>query len=261
MDFVNIQIAQKIATLTLSNPCKLNALSKGLVDELVQALKICEEKKVLVILLKSEANKHNVWSAGHDIHELPEGRRDPLSFFDSVEVLLREIQKYPGPVIAVVRGSVWGAACDLIMTCDMVYADKTASFAITPAKIGIPYNVTGIMHFINRIGLNQAKEMFFTARPVDSETAATWGILNHIFDDDKLDDEVLAIAKQICENSALAVGVIKQQFHTLSETSVSMPPVLFERLNGLRRQVYDSHDYAEGIRSFKEKRKPEYLGE
>ena len=96
-------------------------------------------------------------------------------------------------MIAVVRWSVWGAACDLIMTCGMVYADKTTSFAITPAKIGIPYNVTGIMHFINRIGLNQAKEMFFTARPIDAETAATWGIVNRLFESDELDDKVMEI--------------------------------------------------------------------
>lgn len=261
MDFINIQLSDKIATLTLSNPSKLNALGKGLVDELIQALKICAERKIIVVLLKAEANKNNVWSAGHDIYELPEGRRDPLSFFDSIEVLLREVQNYPGPVIAVIRGSVWGAACDLIMTCDMVFADKTSSFAITPAKIGIPYNVTGIMHFINRIGLNRAKEMFFTASPVDAATADNWGIINQLFEIDELDDKVLEIAEQVCQNSPLAVGVIKEQFHYLSETCVAMPPVLFERISGLRRKVYDSHDYVEGLRSFKEKRAPRYLGE
>ena len=260
MDFIKIEINRKVATLTFANPSKLNALSKGLVDELIQALKVCARKKALVVLLQSEANINNVWSAGHDILELPEGRRDPLSFFDAIEVLLREVQSYPGPVIAVVRGSVWGAACDLIMTCDLVCADKTSSFAITPAKIGVPYNVTGIMHFINRLGLNRAKEMFFTASPVDAETAASWGILNHLFESDELDAGVLAIAEQICQNSPLAVGVIKEQFHYLSETGVAMPPVLFERISGLRRKVYDSHDYAEGLKAFKEKRKPKYLG-
>ena len=116
------------------------------------------------------------------------------------------------------------------------------------------------MHFINRIGLNRAKEMFYTARPVDAATAADWGILNHLFDSDELDGKVVEIAEQICQNSPLAVGVIKEQFHFLSETGVAMPPVLYERISGLRRKVYDSHDYAEGIRSFKEKRKPVYRG-
>ena len=182
MDFIDIQFNDRIATLTLSNPGKLNALSNELVDELIQTLKTCTEEKALVVLLKAEANKSDVWSAGYDVYQLPEGRRDPLSFFDSIEVLLRAVQSYPGPVIAVVRGSVWGAACDLIMTCDMVFADRTASFAITPAKIGVPYNVTGIMHFINRVGLNRAKEMFFTASPVDAETADNGGIVNHLFE-------------------------------------------------------------------------------
>lgn len=261
MGQVNREVSDRIATLTLSNPGKLNALSKGLVDELVRALKECADERALVVLLKAAANRHNVWSSGHDIHELPEGGRDPLSFFDPVEVLLREVQNYPGPVIAVVRGSVWGAACDLVMTCDMAYADSSSTFAITPAKIGVPYNVTGMMHFINRIGLNRAKEMFFSARPVDAQTAADWGILNQLFDTDELDGKVTEIAEQICQNSPLAVGVIKELFHYLSETCVAMPPVLFERISGLRRKVYDSHDYAEGIRSFKEKRRPVYRGE
>jgi len=261
MEFTNMEINGKIATLTLSNPSKLNSLSKGLVDELVQGLKKCAEKKALVVLLKAEANTHNVWSAGHDINELPEGGRDPLDYFDAVEVLMREVQVYPGPVIAAVKGSVWGAACDLIMTCDIVCADKTSAFAITPAKIGVPYNVTGLVHFINRIGLNRAKEMFFTARPIDAATAASWGIVNHIFDSDELDGKVLEIAEQICQNSPLAVTVIKEQLYFLTETSFSMPPVLFERISGLRRKVYDSQDYTEGIRSFKEKRKPAYRGE
>jgi methylmalonyl-CoA decarboxylase len=259
--FVKREINGRIATVTLSNPDRLNALSKGLVEEVVEALKKCAEDNALVVLLKAETNKHNVWSSGHDIYELPEGRRDPLSFFDAVEVLLREVQNYPGPVIAVVRGSVWGAACDLIMTCDMVYADRTSTFAITPAKIGVPYNVTGILHFVNRIGLNRAKEMFFTARPIDAVTALDWGILNQLFERDELEDRVAEIAEQICQNSPLAVEVIKEQFHYLSETGVAMPPVLFERIGGLRRKVYDSQDYVEGVRSFKEKRKPVFRGE
>jgi methylmalonyl-CoA decarboxylase len=258
---VNRETTGKVATLTISNPGRLNSLSSRVVDGLVRELKRCAEERMLVVLLKAQHNRNHVWSAGHDIYELPEEGRDPLSFFDAVEILLREVQNYPGPVIAVVRGSVWGIACDLIMTCDMVYADPTSTFAITPAKIGVPYNVTGIMHFINRIGLNRAKEMFFTARPVDAATAVDWGILNQLFDSDELDEKVAEIAEQICQNSPLAVGVIKEQFHYLSETGVAMPPVLFERISGLRRKVYNSHDYTEGIRSFKEKRKPVYRGE
>lgn len=260
MALIKTKISGKIATLSLDNGSKLNALSKSLIEECVAFLKVCRTRKVLVVLIKAESNKHNVWSAGHDINELPEGGRDPLGYYDPLERLLRKVKEYPGPVIAVVKGGVWGGACDLIMTCDLVYADKASTFAITPAKIGIPYNITGILNFINHIGLNRAKEMFFTAKPISAEKAEKWGIINEILETNKVDAKALEVAQQICANSSLAISIIKEQFHTLSDAGASLPPICFERIQGLRREVYDSHDYAEGILSFKEKRKPVFLG-
>jgi endonuclease-3 len=137
-------------------------------------------------------------------------------------VILRAVQAYPGPVIAMVQGSVWGGACDLVMTCDLCVGDDSAAFAITPAKLGIPCNSTGILHFMNRLPLNITKEMFFTADLVPAERA--------------------------------------EQFRLLAE-AYPLSPAVFERIQGLRRQVYDSHDYEEGIRSSIEKRPPAFRGE
>jgi methylmalonyl-CoA decarboxylase len=261
MVLIKTKINKKIAILSLNNEKKLNALSKLLIEECVAFLKECRTKKVLTVLIKAEPNKQNVWSAGHDINELPEGHRDPLGYYDPLERLLRKVREYPGPVIAAVKGSVWGGACDLIMTCDLVYADKTSTFAITPAKIGIPYNISGILHFINRIGLNMAKEMFFTAKPIGAEKAEKWGIVNQVLESNEVEAKALEAAQQICVNSPLAISVIKEQFRILSDAEASLTPIAFERIEGLRREVYDSHDYSEGIRSFKEKRKPVFLGE
>ncbi len=73
MNYTKTEINGKVATLSLNNPAKLNALSKALVDEARIFLKECREKKIFVLLLKAEPNKSNVWSAGHDINELPAG--------------------------------------------------------------------------------------------------------------------------------------------------------------------------------------------
>ena len=198
--------------------------------------------------------------AGHDVKELPRSHRDPLGYFDPLEKVLRTVLEYPGPVIAMVHGSVWGGACDLVMSCDLVVGDETSAFAITPAKLGLPYNATGILHFMNRVGLNIAKEMFFTADPIPAERAERVGILNHRVPSEQLLSFTLDLAKRIASRSTLSVAVIKAQLRILSGAR-PISPDQFEQLQGLRRSVYDSHDYEERITSFLEKRAPVFKGE
>jgi methylmalonyl-CoA decarboxylase len=259
MSLIVSEIKENVGAICLNNPGKRNALSEALVDELLQTLQEFQDRKIPVVILRV-AEGCSVWSAGHDIHELPRSHRDPLGYFDPLERLLRAVQEYPGPVIAMVQGSVWGGACDLVMTCDIVVGDETSSFAITPAKLGLPYNASGILHFINRLGLNIAKEMFFSAEPVPAERAERVGILNHLVPSEKLLDFTMELAKRIASRSALAIEVIKEQFHILSG-SRPITPDTFERIQGLRRRVYDSHDYEEGILSFLDKRTPVFKGE
>jgi methylmalonyl-CoA decarboxylase len=226
----------------------------------IACLKDFETKKVRAVVLKASPNKHNVWSAGHDVYELPVGKRDPLGYFDHLGELLHSIQAFPAPVIAQIHGGVWGGACDMIMCCDIVIADSTATFAITPAKLGLPYNASGIGHFLNRMHVNHVREMFFTAQPIDAAIAEEWGIVNHLVAEGELEAKVGQIVAAICNNSPMAIAVIKEQIRLLADAR-PLSPDNFERIQGLRRRVYDSYDYAEGIQSFKEKRKPHYRGE
>lgn len=258
MTLITREIRAQVGIINFNNPAKRNALSEALIDELLQTLCEFADQEVLVVILRA-ADDCTVWSAGHDISELPLKNRDPLGYFDPQERLLRAIQEYPGPVIAMVHGGVWGGACDLVMTCDMVIGDETSSFAITPAKLGLPYNVTGVLHFMDRLGLNVVKEMFFTADPVPAERAAAIGLLNHLVPSSQLFDFTLAMANKVATRSPLAVAVIKEQCRILSN-AYGIAPETFERIQGLRRRVYDSHDYEEGIRAFHEKRAPVFTG-
>ena len=103
------EIKENVGYISLNDSAKLNALSAEMDDQIVACLKDFEEKKIRAVVLKAAPNKHNVWSFGHDVNELPVGQRDPLGYFDHLEVLLHAIKRFPAPVIAQVHGSVWGA--------------------------------------------------------------------------------------------------------------------------------------------------------
>jgi methylmalonyl-CoA decarboxylase len=251
-------IKENIGIITLSNPRKKNALSKPLLHSMVRTLADFESQRIPVAIIRADEDI-KVWSAGHDVAEL-QARRDPLGYYDALEEALRAIQNFHGPVIAMVQGGVWGGACDLVLTCDIVIADDTSTFAITPVKLGIPYNVSGIQHFINRVGMNIAKEMFFTAEPVASRRAKELGIINHLVSSSDLEEFTMTMALKIASHSSLSISVIKAQFRLLSNGN-PIAPETFEMIQGLRRKVYDSHDYAEGIKAFMEKRAPVFTGE
>jgi methylmalonyl-CoA decarboxylase len=248
-----------IGTIILNHPETRNSLSNRLLNDLIEALEFFEKRKARAVIIRAAAGV-TVWSSGFDITELPVPGRDPLSYNDPLEQALRAIQLFPAPVIAMIEGSVWGGACDLSFICDIAIGCPTAAFAITPAKIGVPYNSTGILHFINVVGPRMTREMFFTARPIAAERAMQLGILNHLVPTDELEAFSYAMAAQIAENSPLAIAVIKEQLRLLGN-SHPLSPETFERIQGLRRRAYDSADYLEGKQAFLEKRKPVFKGE
>jgi len=258
MALVEKSLAGKTGVLQLNRGDKHNSLNGELMRELMSGLDALVADGARVVIIRA-APGVKVWSAGHDINEIPEPRRDPLGYFDALETLLRKVQDCPVPVIAMVEGSVWGGACDLCAACDMIIAARGTTFAMTPAKIGIPYNASGLIHFTNLLGVNKAKEMFFTAQPLSVDDAWNNGFVNHVVGPDDLEAFTMKIASTIAANAPLAVRSIKAEFRLLSRGH-HIDAETAEQIQAIRRQVYDSEDYAEGIRAFKEKRPPHFEG-
>ena len=252
-----VSLVDSIGTVTLAAP-KHNALSAALVGEVTGALAQLKAQQVRALVLCAQPGAP-VWSAGHDIEELPTDGRDPLGWDDPLPQLIREIEEYNAPVIAMIEGTVWGGACEVAFACDLVIATPATTFAVTPAKLGVPYNVAGMVTFVNAATLRIIKEMAFTAAPLPATRALALGMINDVVAKEELVDSTMRLARQIAANAPLSISVMKEQLRILAGAR-PMSPQGFERVQGLRRLVYDSEDYREGIRAFKEKRKAVFKG-
>lgn len=258
MSTVITEMKNSIGIVTLNNHKKLNALCKEMVDDLIAALNQMSEQKMRCIIIRAPAGA-KVFSAGHDISELPKGSRDPLSYQDPLRRGIRAIQNFPAPVIAMVEGSVWGGAFELVMSCDMIFAADSSTFAMTPANLGVAYDIVGIHNLIRDSSLHVIKEMLFTAKPISAERALQTGIVNRIAKASELEAAVMEVAELISIKAPLSIALIKEELRVINEAN-PLTPDEFERLQGMRRTVYDSDDAKEGIAAFFEKRKPVFNG-
>ena len=259
MALVSVEEDGAIGTITLDHPDKRNALGEALIADLEQALDRLRERSIRAVVLRARPGV-KVWSAGHDVDELPTSQRDPLGWSYPLRSLVRRLQECPAPVIAQIEGGVWGGACEVAFACDLINATPDATFAITPARLGVPYNVTGLKSLVAALPVAVVKEMIFTARPLGVERLYQLGAINHIVPADRISAFTVDLARTIAANASLTIAAMKESLRILADAH-SLAPTQFERLQDLRRKVGESHDYREGLQAFAEKRPPVFRGE
>ena len=259
MPLVRSSLDGGVGTLVLDDPAHRNALSAKLIAGILGALEGFRGAKARAVVLRA-APGSRTWSSGHDVRELPTDGRDPLTWADPLRVAVRRIEHFPAPVIALVEGGVFGGACELLMACDLVVAAEGSTFAITPARLGVPYNVAGTLTFMRSTPLPAVKELLFRGRPIDAARALAIGMVNHVVPAARLEATVAEILLDVLQNAPLTISLLKEEIQVLAE-SHPLNPEAFERVQELRRRIYDSADYREGIRAFLEKRRPVFRGE
>ena len=115
------------------------------------------------------------------------------------------------------------------------------------------------MNLMQRVGLSGIKELLFAAQPISARRAAQLGIVNEVFAAEHLQAAAYELAASIARNSPRVIALLKEELRVLS-VATPLIPEDFERIQALRRQIYDSADYQEWIRAFFERRPPRFTG-
>jgi methylmalonyl-CoA decarboxylase len=257
-DLIYTEIKENIGTATINDPPTANCLSSTILHGLLRAFDKFAQQHVRVVVIRAYPGA-KIWSAGHDLREIHADGTDPLPYHEPFEQVLRRVIEFPVPVVGMIEGSVWGGACDLAMTCDLLIGTPAASFAITPAKIGIAYNTAGLHHFIGVLPAHIIKEMLFTGNPISAPDAHRLGLLNRLVEADKLEAATLEICRNIAARAPLVVRLLKLEMRRLT-AGPALSPDEFEEIQSLRRQTYRSKDFREGVQAFFEKRPPTFTG-
>ena len=252
---INVDTVERIATLTLDRANKRNALSLELMERLTRALEdIGRRGDVSVVILGAVGP---VFSSGHDLRELVDrSPREYQRIFDQCVELMTTIQRIPQPVIAMVHGIATAAGCQLVATCDLAFADESASFGTPGVKIGL-FCSTPMVAVSRAIGRKRALQMLLTGERIDARTAAEWGLINAAVPAAELEDQVCRVARQIVRASPLIVGVGKRAFYAQVEMDQH---AAYEHTGDVMTMNALLADAQEGITAFLDKREPHWAG-
>ncbi len=247
----------EIATITLANPDRRNALSLAAMRELLSAVEsLASDSTVKVVVL---AALGPAFSAGHDLREMQcaGDEADVARFreiFDTCVRVMAAIQTIPQPVIAQVAGVATAAGCQLVATCDLAIASTDAKFATPGVKIGL-FCTTPMVALTRAIGRKRAMEMLLCGEFIDAETATSWGLINRAVAPERLGDDVRALAQKIAASSAFTVGLGKAAFYAQIDLDQSKAYAYAKEVMSVNALDADAR---EGIGAFLERRAPDW---
>ena len=247
------EISEGIGFLTLNNPEKRNPLSMEVLELLKRYLEqIGQDAKVKVVVLRSSGP---VFSCGHALNELVGGDEESYAgIFAACTRVMEAIRLLPQPVIAQVQGLATAAGCQLVASCDLAVAAETASFATPGVRIGLFCTTPGVA--VSRAVMpKKAMEMLLTGNPIPAQEALEFGLINRVTAPDKLEEVVMALARQISSASARTLAVGKPAFYKQLEMDRATAYKLAE---GVMVDNLLEWDAQEGITAFLEKREPKW---
>jgi enoyl-CoA hydratase len=256
MSHTSLRIAERIATVTLSNPGKLNALDVQAWHDLKRIFTgLHADDELRCIVLRGDGGN---FAAGADIEEFPQVRSTTEEgtryHTEMIAGTLQAIAACQHPVVAAIEGVCVGGGLELASVCDIRIAHPNARFGIPIKRLGFPLAPGEMTGLLRLVGPAATLEILLEGRVFDASEALHKGLVNRLAEN--LEAEVQACAQRIAEGAPLAARMNKQLVRRLSPA----PKELDEEELREAFAFLESEDYREGVRSFLAKQKPDFKG-
>ncbi|MFN8525790.1 MAG: enoyl-CoA hydratase-related protein [Chloroflexota bacterium] len=253
------EIADRVATITLNRPERLNAFDAEMLDRWVEALQDARTNDEVNVIVLTGAGR--AFCSGGDVgnmaaRETADGyhHKQWLEVIHRIPLTLETIDK---PVIAAMNGAAVGAGLDMALMCDIRYAAEGARFSEGYIKVGLIPGDGGSYFLPRLVGTARALELLWTGDFVDAQEAERIGLVNKVFAPEDLMRETYVLAQRLAYGPAVAIRTIKRMVYAQQRMDLRASLDMVSSNMGFIRQT---QDHREGARAFVEKRVPDFKG-
>lgn len=246
-----------VATVTLANPAKLNAIDSAMWRSLAAVVAdLSDDATVRCVVLRGEGTQ--AFAAGGDIEEFPTVRDTldrAMAYHAQAGAALRAIFDCRHPTVALIEGACIGGGLEIAAQCDLRICGHSSRFGVPVGRLGFPMYPGEMEALLRLVGPSTVLEILLEGRILDAQEALTKGLVTRVVDDQAVADEAYACAKRICAGAPLVASWHKQWVRRLQHDV----PLTEDELRA-SFAFLETDDYREGLRAFIEKRKPQFLG-
>lgn len=255
---LSIFVEGPVATATLSNPNRRNAISAAMWREIEAfAVSVSADDDVRVVVFRGDGD---VFSAGADIAGFDDDRAGPdaaRAYDDQLEEACRAVEAIRQPTVARLEAAVVGAGAALALACDLRVAAENAFFMVPAARLGLGYDPRGVARLARVMGDPTARWMLLTAGRLPVQRAFAAGVVHEVVPGEELDEAMERLTARLADNAPLTLSAAKV---ALRAALPGAGPELVEEARRLVDLADGSDDYAEGRAAFRDKRAPEFEG-
>jgi enoyl-CoA hydratase/carnithine racemase len=243
------------ATIVLNRPAKRNAMTLDMwrrVPDLVGEALAHGTTRLLVL-----RGNGGAFSAGADIAEFPQAYASAeaaIANQKTIQAAMTAVEQCPLPTLAAIDGACYGGGCGLALACDLRFATTGASFAITPAKLGLVYGIDDTRRLAAAVGPSRAKDILFTGRALPATEALQMGLVNAIHAPQDLDAAVERLAQSLGAVSAHSARATKRILAKLADGCLHDD----DESRTMFADAFSGADFREGFAAFIERRPPKF---